>query len=1330
MMGFAEQHKIQPGYMQGFLLASLLLLSLNSNRAVAIEQCSSLWPYAVQNTQNSSVDGKIVIETQVQIKDSPDNKVATEDLTDNASNSCVSVSCSADASNIPPDVTFTDFPGGAELTIGSNQTLSPGDYKKIKIEEKKKLTLTAGDYTFSESFEMEKKAQIIVSGTGTVRIYVQTSATVGEEAKLNNGGSPSAFFLFSNESLDIVKKAKIKGFYYGRKDLTVGEDVQITGAIASAGTITLNKKAKVTYDSAGLDDGGDFCNSEEFLANDDTGTTNQGGSTTVDLAANDSGGLDLSTVAIVSGPSNGSLVNNGNGTVDYTHNGGASTSDSFTYTIDDQSGNTSNVATVSISISVPADCNAVFPGTIQTHGAGGFIRVHEKGSYSESQILNSGTVISTGSIVDHDNASNPGRLYCDSSSSTLCTASGTPATAHSVSIAANTSSTDVSSSGTLGNAGNNNYRDISIGNSGNLAFSNSYSEYFIRNMNLGDDASLTLAPGTYWIEGDWTMGKRSSLAISPVGVVQIFVGDQVEFSDDSQINTSGSVGNLLIYSNASGGSKFKIKKKSVAKGYFYTQGSFEFKEESSLTGGLSGFSIDHIDHGSVLTYEMAAVDFPQFCQSSGSAADHYAISFDGGASNNDVTSVTCEPASVTITAHDASHVDVTPSGISINLQTSSAQGTWSAPDVGSVVDNGGGNADYSFTGSDSQITLQLNHAAVAVVNINIATNAEQEDPDLTLVDAAFKFYGDGVVDSIGTQLAGKDSNTGTGAQTITLRAIQTDPATGQCSALVGAGGVAIGLGYECNNPSSCKLSNDLQITDMTTAITESIAGVNNGAAKDYSVTPTLTFDASGTATFKLNYADVGQVSLHASATLDADGAGSGTATVDVLGSSNGFVVKPYDLVVSSLPGNPATTSAGAGFKAAGESFQVSVEARQSSGAITPNFGRETTAESVVVNFDSLVFPVGGVNGSVTAGTFSLTGTDGELSASDVSWSEVGSLKLSAAIADGNYLGAGDVTGTVSGTVGRFYPNEFQLASSSLANSCGAFSYMQQNDIDLAYTLEAHKVGGGVVANYDNTDLGYPATLATLVAENNNDGTDLTARLTVGIVSWDDGLMTLADTTAQFDRSAGLDGPYASLGIGVRLNDGDGANFDSLDFNAATASCVVDVDCDARELAGSLNLRHGRLFLQDVHGPESVVLSVPFRSEYWDNNRWLFNSDDSCTQLPNTAIELDAEAISVNRTVNVDAAGGDDTTGSFGIGNVNNPAATVNLAGGDAELFFSVPNVQGDFPVDVDLLAFPWLRFDWDQNNNHSDDTSVPSATVTYGRYRGHDRVIYWQERLQ
>ncbi|RLD68229.1 MAG: hypothetical protein DRI98_12045, partial [Bacteroidetes bacterium] len=96
----------------------------------------------------------------------------------------------------------------------------------------------------------------------------------------------------------------------------------------------------------------------------DSFTVLEGATDTLDLADNDydvDDGLDLTSIAIVTEPTYGSIFINGDGTVDYTHDGSETTTDSFTYTIDDNAGITSNVVTVNLTIT-PQDDPAVISG--------------------------------------------------------------------------------------------------------------------------------------------------------------------------------------------------------------------------------------------------------------------------------------------------------------------------------------------------------------------------------------------------------------------------------------------------------------------------------------------------------------------------------------------------------------------------------------------------------------------------------------------------------------------------------------------------------------------------------------------------------------------------------------------------------------------------------------------------------------------------------------------------------------------------------------------------------------------------------------------------------
>ena len=103
-------------------------------------------------------------------------------------------------------------------------------------------------------------------------------------------------------------------------------------------------------------------------------TVNEGSTNNLNLATNDSDaddGLDLASITIISGPTNGTIdAINADGTVDYTHNGSETLTDSFTYTIDDNSGVASNTVTVSLTITPVNDAPvAVLDGFTVNEGS-------------------------------------------------------------------------------------------------------------------------------------------------------------------------------------------------------------------------------------------------------------------------------------------------------------------------------------------------------------------------------------------------------------------------------------------------------------------------------------------------------------------------------------------------------------------------------------------------------------------------------------------------------------------------------------------------------------------------------------------------------------------------------------------------------------------------------------------------------------------------------------------------------------------------------------------------------------------------------------------------
>jgi hypothetical protein len=77
------------------------------------------------------------------------------------------------------------------------------------------------------------------------------------------------------------------------------------------------------------------------------------------------GVVDGSTVTIISLPSNGTVTNQGNGVVTYTPNGGFTGVDSYSYTVRDDDGAESNVATVSIVVSSAPSSQVLFEDSFE-----------------------------------------------------------------------------------------------------------------------------------------------------------------------------------------------------------------------------------------------------------------------------------------------------------------------------------------------------------------------------------------------------------------------------------------------------------------------------------------------------------------------------------------------------------------------------------------------------------------------------------------------------------------------------------------------------------------------------------------------------------------------------------------------------------------------------------------------------------------------------------------------------------------------------------------------------------------------------------------------------
>lgn len=379
------------------------------------------------------------------------------------------------------------------------------------------------------------------------------------------------------------------------------------------------------------------------------------------------------------------------------------------------------------------------------------------------------------------------------------------------------------------------------------------------------------------------------------------------------------------------------------------------------------------------------------------------------------------------------------------------------------------------------------------------------------------------------------------------------------------------------------------------------------------------------------------------------------------------------------------------------------------------------------------------------------------------WSEVGSLWLKA---DGRYLGS-DISPGV-GAIGRFYPAAFALETSAVKNTYGSFTYMGQA-FSTAFSVEARNTQGEPTRNYGLFSPALKAKLA-LVATDQAPAVfqpnDLTDRL-AGPSRWQDwqqATLSVPDAALVFKRNwlkpgtleqPGIsepDGPYmADIGLVVMPRDDcthrGCADFASLDLTVYDSQGIPVKE--GAKLSGVLDARYGRMTLEDVTGrsgspdsPDSPdnPIAIPLRVEYWDGLEFVINVDDSvswfdgknyCKQIVSQSTALD----STSRT----QGAGNVSVGEAGSGTFS--ALPHKAREGESAYYLEqvrfwqkLVNVQPEKVASTDQEIVcetgfagsqpqPWLLYNWRGKGDEN-----PSALVTFGAYRGNDRVIYRGEK--
>ncbi|MDO9166662.1 MAG: LamG domain-containing protein [Rhodoferax sp.] len=673
--------------------------------------------------------------------------------------------------------------------------------------------------------------------------------------------------------------------------------------------------------------------------------------------------------------------------------------------------------------------------------------------------------------------------------------------------------------------------------------------------------------------------------------------------------------------------------------------------------------------------------------------DHFHIKHNG-------EQVSCNGvlANVTIEAHDASHALLSLAGTTMQMSTSTTNGTWSSvTTINPVNSTGGGNGNYTFA-NEASVVLGLSNAFNESLNINInsggitektgsaATCVSQDYTSGTTCDTNLNFAESGFLFNVLHHVAEVSQSVKVSAVKKSDNSLVCTPAFASVSK-----NVTFTCGYA--NPATGSLPVRVGGKALNAASDASIACDVAGQ-----VVP-LAFDANGEVNTTVQYADVGNMNLNAAYALGGGITMKGTDT---------FVAAPKSFAFSAVTSAPIK---------AGKNFNATVTALNNAGAAAPNFGKESPPEAVIISFakneptganstaGSLTSSVGAFGVAVASG-----GQGPGAALATLAWSEVGKINLTATLADDattpdGYLGSSLTANGTQAAVGRFIPDHFDTV---VTHACvaGGFTYSRQ-----PFTVRVTAMNGATTPaktqNYDGTSNTSPNYAQDLTLNDASAAAAGTLAPTAFLASeFDRGVATLTMPIYTFTAVR-----TAPTTIKLRAVDTDGVS-------SATGT------------EGTTIVRSGRARLLNAYGSELLNLPIPLTLEYWDGSGWNKNSIDTCTPISANNFGFAFPAGMGAKPNNLAACETALTVGGTapnysiilsrpGAGNNGWADLTLNLGATALGANAQCVAVGGAGGADVPTNA-PWLQYDWRGAGNAN-----PAARATFGTYRS--PLIYRRE---
>ncbi len=694
---------------------------------------------------------------------------------------------------------------------------------------------------------------------------------------------------------------------------------------------------------------------------------------------------------------------------------------------------------------------------------------------------------------------------------------------------------------------------------------------------------------------------------------------------------------------------------------------------------------------------------------------HYRIEHDG-------QGLTCDSETVTVKACLNVNCDV------LSSRNTSAELTLDGTSKSSFAFTGSTVVSFEHTLAETA-SLNLINASVAALNPVICDTGSSTSCDITFKDAGFRFL-DATDNStiIKNQVAGVPFPEGIKVQAVENEAgvckgiFNSDQTIKLAQENVNPGGGA-GLNFEVGGNSIAKYMNN-----NTTEIT-------------------LNFDSDSSAILpNALYNDAGQIRLHAF--YDNN-------NIQLQGASSSFWVAPAKLVLSAEKSGIAINGSSANspiIQPAGDNFEFILQAINgaSPAQITENYqpGQiQLSAQRVLPDH------AGSVDGQLTYSTNSAinstlnplfqnvnisTFTSGTYAFNNAKFSEVGILELD--VRDSNYANTGITIDSDAIPVGRFTPaylSQQVKDAGSLIASCdsrsglsafsgqkrensqteGAISYLSQPVLNIT----AYNAQGIVTQNYHQDSEGSNNDFMKLDASHININAPSNDTVATGI---DGNLLPVVSnvssgTLSQNDLTSMATVPLERGVLHYQLSNNDHFYFvrstnskvdpfqSNLQFslsNSFDSDNIPILNTQPFSPTG-LEIRFGRISLENMFGPETHSLAVNMSLEHYENGRFVKSSDNSCPSIFTSNFSLSTMSL--------------DATLTELLGNT-----THFLNGAVSELYLKAPGENNTGNISLSYDSFDWLEYDW---NNTGVLDQPPSAEVTFGIYKGDQRLLHWRE---